>query len=58
MNNRVNDKVVARSRRLQEVLEDIPEIESDEYAPAFPTLESDAGADSAYESFSIGRYDD
>ena len=44
-------------RPLQRILEDIPEIEGDEFTPAFPTLESDAGAD-AYENFSIGNYDD
>ncbi len=54
----MNNKELSRSRRLQQVLEDIPEIEGDEYAPAFPTLESDAGADSAYENFSIGSYYD
>lgn len=54
----MTDQEPSRRRRLQRVLEDIPEIEGDEYAPAFPTLESDAGADSAYENFSIGSYDD
>lgn len=54
----MNTTVPTRGKRGQLMLEDIPELEGDEYAPAFPTLESDIGVESAYENFSIGSYDD
>lgn len=54
----MNTPVPTHGKRVQPILEDIPELEGDEYAPVFPTLESDIGVESAYENFSIGSYDD